>query len=206
MAVEIAEARARRSRCRCRTRAGYAMRSIVIVALASLVACGVTRSTPRASPNGWCTPSEPCWPSAADWDGLRRELDGKLLQPGAPIDSTNPFALEADAASTQSRGWLDAWTRAVSPYAVAATNARDVAAAVKFATAHRLRIVIKGTGHDYLGRSNAPDSRCGGAGRRGHAVDRGISRGQRGARPIRPGRRLHQRGRRRRVLAGWWLR
>ena len=46
----------------------------------------------------------------------------------------------------------------VSPYAVAAESAQDVAAAVNFARQHGIRLVIKGTGHDYLGRSNAPDS------------------------------------------------
>jgi len=34
----------------------------------------------------------------------------------------------------------------------------DVAAAVRFAAAHNLRLVVKGPGHSYLGASNAPDS------------------------------------------------
>src|SRR5437764_51363 len=37
-------------------------------------------------------------------------------------------------------------------------DSSDIAAAVDFARRHRLRLVVKGTGHDYLGRSNAPDS------------------------------------------------
>jgi len=41
---------------------------------------------------------------------------------------------------------------------VTAANVGDIAAAVSFARDHRLRLVVKGTGHDYLGRSNAPDS------------------------------------------------
>jgi FAD/FMN-containing dehydrogenase len=41
---------------------------------------------------------------------------------------------------------------------VAAESAADVVAAVNFARAHHLRLVVKGTGHDYLGRSNAPGS------------------------------------------------
>jgi FAD/FMN-containing dehydrogenase len=55
-------------------------------------------------------------------------------------------------------GWLGAWTAAASAYAVVATTTGDIVAAVNFARDHRLRLVIKGTGHDYLGRSNAPDS------------------------------------------------
>ncbi len=46
----------------------------------------------------------------------------------------------------------------VSPYAVAAESASDIAAAVNFARDKGIRLVVKGTGHDYLGRSNAADS------------------------------------------------
>ncbi|PHH78367.1 hypothetical protein CDD80_6990 [Ophiocordyceps camponoti-rufipedis] len=38
-------------------------------------------------------------------------------------------------------------------YTVAARDAKDVAATVKFAKRHNVRLVIKNTGHDYLGRS-----------------------------------------------------
>ena len=41
---------------------------------------------------------------------------------------------------------------------VRVASAGDVAAAVDFARTHRLRLVIKGAGHSYLGTSNAPDS------------------------------------------------
>jgi len=70
----------------------------------------------------------------------------------------NPFYLEEQAGATQTTGWLDAWTAQVSPYAVAAETTEDMVAAVNFARKHRVRLVIKGTGHDYLGRSTAPDS------------------------------------------------
>jgi FAD/FMN-containing dehydrogenase len=51
---------------------------------------------------------------------------------------------------------LDAWTPAPSAYAIAARNAADVAAGVSFARQNNLRLVVKGTGHSYLGTSNAP--------------------------------------------------
>jgi len=41
---------------------------------------------------------------------------------------------------------------------VTAQSAADIAAAVRFARANNLRLVIKGRGHSYLGASNAPDS------------------------------------------------
>ena len=70
----------------------------------------------------------------------------------------NPFFLEDEAGATQTNGWVDAWEVKVSPYAVAAESAADVSAAVQFAVKHNLRLVVKGTGHDYFGRSNAADS------------------------------------------------
>jgi FAD/FMN-containing dehydrogenase len=71
---------------------------------------------------------------------------------------TNPFYIEDQPGGSQSTGWLDAWSAAPSAYAVAAESPGDIVAAVRFAREHGLRLVIKGTGHDYLGRSSAPDS------------------------------------------------
>jgi FAD/FMN-containing dehydrogenase len=73
-------------------------------------------------------------------------------------DLKNPYAIQDQAGGTESMGWLGAWSAAPSAYAVAAETPDDIVAAVNFAREHSLRLVIKGTGHDYLGRSNAPDS------------------------------------------------
>jgi FAD/FMN-containing dehydrogenase len=70
----------------------------------------------------------------------------------------NPFFIQDQVGGTESLGWMGAWNAATSAYAVVAQAPGDVVAAVNFAREHRLRLVIKGTGHDYLGRSNAPDS------------------------------------------------
>ncbi|KAJ6598367.1 FAD-binding domain-containing protein [Mycena vulgaris] len=43
-------------------------------------------------------------------------------------------------------------------YSVEAGSVTDIQAAVKFATANNLRVVVKAAGHDYLGRSTAPNS------------------------------------------------
>ena len=71
----------------------------------------------------------------------------------------NPFFLGSDPGLTQSSGYLDAWRTSPSAYAVAAESAGDVAAAVTFAKAHNLRVVVRSGGHCYLGTSNAPYSR-----------------------------------------------
>ncbi|KAJ7865538.1 FAD-binding domain-containing protein, partial [Mycena leptocephala] len=43
-------------------------------------------------------------------------------------------------------------------YSVEAETVADIQAAVKFSSTHNLRVAIKSSGHDYLGRSTAPNS------------------------------------------------
>lgn len=46
----------------------------------------------------------------------------------------------------------------ISEYAVAAETEEDIMATVKFAYDHNLRLVVKGTGHDWYGRSTSAGS------------------------------------------------
>jgi FAD/FMN-containing dehydrogenase len=120
-------------------------------------------------------PGDPGWPSAAQWDTLRRQIGGRLIAVRSPLEDCrnapdgaachelfkelkNPYAIGDRVGLTQTTGWVDAWTCQPSVYAVAAEMTADVVAAVNFAREHNLRLVIKGGGHSYLGRSNAPDS------------------------------------------------
>jgi len=115
------------------------------------------------------------WPTRSEWDALRKRVQGRLIAVESPLKECgvapsssacapslermkNPFFLEQQPGATQITGWQDAWTAEVSPFAVAAESPDDVVAAVDFARKHGVRLVIKGTGHDYLGRSNAPRS------------------------------------------------
>jgi FAD/FMN-containing dehydrogenase len=109
-------------------------------------------------------PGKAGWPSPAQWDELSHEVGGRLI-PGARPESapsaellSNPFYVGDHVGLTESSGWLGAWRSNPSLYAVHAASAADMAAAVRFAARHRLRLVIKGGGHSYLGGSNAPDS------------------------------------------------
>ncbi|HEY3799776.1 MAG TPA: FAD-binding protein [Caulobacteraceae bacterium] len=111
-------------------------------------------------------PGDAGWPSDSDWAGLSDAVGGRLSKvtltdlsdPSVAKQLTNPFFIGDQVGLTESSGWLDAWRSAPSAYAVTAQSAADIAAAVRFASAHNLRLVIKGRGHSYLGGSNAPDS------------------------------------------------
>src|SRR5215469_10162002 len=106
------------------------------------------------------------WPGEADWAQLKRAVGGQLA-PVTPPDFDDPavrklvrdpFYLGGQPALTQSSGWLDAWQSSHSAYVVAAESASDVAAAIRFARAHNIRLVVKSGGHSFLGTSSAPDS------------------------------------------------
>jgi FAD/FMN-containing dehydrogenase len=120
-------------------------------------------------------PGQSGWPDAAAWAALSAATGGRLIKldppfaaaaaaPDSPATAAlfkslrNPFFIGDSPILTQTLGWTDAWTSQPSAYAVAANSAADVAAAVKFARWHSLRLVVKGGGHSYLGGSNAADS------------------------------------------------
>ena len=120
-------------------------------------------------------PGDLAWPSSDAWDELRREVGGRLIKIKSPLSACsqaqsseacallgreikNPYYLGDEPGLTQSLGWIGAWTSRPSVYAVAAESTGDVVAAVNFARAHNLRLVVKGGGHSYQGTSNAGNS------------------------------------------------
>jgi FAD/FMN-containing dehydrogenase len=132
-------------------------------------------SAPPSGPFRRVRPTDPGWPSPARWAELDRQVGGQLIRVRSPLAAcvenresapcaelaeqlANPYYLGDEVGLTQSLGWIDAWTSQPSVYAVAARNTADVVAAVNFAREHRLRLVVKGGGHSYLGTSCAPDS------------------------------------------------
>ena len=151
------------------SRRGF-LNGVLAVSGASIL--GAACSTPSGStPPGSTRPGL----GTVNWQALRDQVGDRLIQVQSPLapcmtdgggaacsatlrSLKNPFFNEDEPGATQTTGWLDAWTPAVSPYAVAAEGAEDIAAAVNFARDNGIRLAVKGTGHDYLGRSNAPDS------------------------------------------------
>jgi FAD/FMN-containing dehydrogenase len=122
-----------------------------------------------------CRPGDPLWPSNEAWKRLKSQVGGNLIPVKFPLnvlktdpnsaaaerlkkEIRNPYFIADQPGLTETLGWVDAWATKPSVYAVAARNANDIAAAVNFARANDLRLVVKGRGHSYLGASNAPDS------------------------------------------------
>jgi FAD/FMN-containing dehydrogenase len=120
-------------------------------------------------------PGDPGWPSEAEWNSLGNAVGKRLVKLGDPLaacredpnslacqglfrELRNPYFISDDPALTETSGWLDAWTSRPSAYAVKARKTEDVAAAVNFARAHNLRLVVKGGGHSYQGTSDCADS------------------------------------------------
>jgi FAD/FMN-containing dehydrogenase len=140
-----------------------------------LGACTALTANTEATPRRRVRPADEAWPSQESWRRLNEAVGGNLLPvqplfaPCAPVPESascadlleqlrNPFYLGDHPAGTQVSGWLDAWTPAPSVYAIKARTTADVVAGVNFARLHNLRLVVKGTGHSYLGTSNAADS------------------------------------------------
>ena len=140
-------------------------------------------------------------------------------------DLKNPYYLGDEVGLTQSLGWVDAWTSSRAstrwpPRRRTMSSPRSISPA-----SNNLRLVVKGGGHSYQGTSNAADSLliwtrkmngitlhdafvgagCAGAagaaagshGRGGRDLGPGLRCRHDEGGPLRPGRRLHDRGRRR---------
>ena len=97
-------------------------------------------------------PGDPLWPSVSVWEGLKKDVGGRLIKISSPLDECkngssatceklfaelkNPYFIRDQVALTQTSGWLDAWNAEASVYAIAAKSAADVSAAVRFAAKH----------------------------------------------------------------------
>ncbi len=131
------------------------------------------KSSVAAAAVGWIEPAL-ARARAVDWTALRRIVGNRLIDVRSPLVDLariggagakavfarlqNPYYLSDTPGLTQTFGWVDAWTSRPSLKAVAATSARDVAAAVSFARRSRVPLVVKGGGHSYFGNSNRAGS------------------------------------------------
>lgn len=126
--------------------------------------------------------------SSATWAAFNKTLGGQLIKPVAPAAPCHPDQASYNAATctTIQSEWTgfpfhrsnpvsSAWenynndtclpdasyscsTAGYPAYVINATSEAHVQLGVAFAALHNIRLIVKGTGHDYMGRSSAPNS------------------------------------------------
>ncbi len=127
-------------------------------------------------------PGSKDWPTDEQWAKLNHTLSGNLLKvspPGAVCHPTQP-TFDPIACPAVAAGWLTSAWQTDNPvggikdnfnndtclpvptypcsgegypiYVVNASTAEQVKKGVDFARRHNVRLIVKGTGHDYLGR------------------------------------------------------
>lgn len=128
-----------------------------------------------------------CWPNVSTWQAFNESIDGHLLVSAPSGAACDPKVFNSIMCNIVKAQWSNAtwrseqvggmqnpnWEKsscsillnnsecnqgAVPVLAVDARSSEHVEATVRFATAHNLRLVIKSTGHDFLGRSTAQGS------------------------------------------------
>ncbi|KAH6665728.1 hypothetical protein B0J14DRAFT_705756 [Halenospora varia] len=134
------------------------------------------------------SPGSQDWPSLSQWASLNASVSGRLLKPSSPGAVCHPDqpAYNTTECSTLLNGWYTVLLHTENPissawnnwnndsclptlpspcggegypvYVINATSKEDVKAGVDFAREHNIRLNVKSTGHDYLGRSTSPNS------------------------------------------------
>ncbi|KAF4981966.1 hypothetical protein FZEAL_2312 [Fusarium zealandicum] len=159
----------------------HSISGLLVPLAAVAVSCGAT-------PKCRCLPGDACWPSTDVWNQLNETVSGGLIKTvpmGSPCHDPN---YEADTCDALQDAWklvethIDSSSSVMQAYfanqscdpflsqsrpctlgnypayAVKVDNSAQVAAAVKFANNHNIRLVVRNTGHDYLGRSTGAGS------------------------------------------------
>ncbi|CRK16457.1 hypothetical protein BN1723_010987 [Verticillium longisporum] len=149
---------------------------------AALAAFQGAAAAPAAS-SCYCLPGDACWPKESAWSQFNSTVGGRLVATvpiGSPCHDptydaaacaqlqsqwTNPLTHIPSSSSVMQTYFAnqscDPFTDRAKPctlgnyvsYAVDVECSSDVARALKFAKANNLRVVVRNTGHDFLGRS-----------------------------------------------------
>ncbi|KAJ5222031.1 CAZyme family AA7 [Penicillium citrinum] len=130
-----------------------------------------------------CFPGDSCWPSVDVWTQFNQSVDGRLVKTvplGTPCHSPN---YDAKKCSKLKQGWqlpeehyessssvmapffangtCDPYNPVSKPctlgnyvaYTVNVSEPAHISKAIRFATKHNIRLVVRNTGHDYNGKS-----------------------------------------------------
>ncbi|KAL8800514.1 MAG: hypothetical protein Q9200_007220, partial [Gallowayella weberi] len=145
-------------------------------------------AAPQTGPFCKAVPGTPSWPSKAQWDALNTSISGQLLAPlpaaavcdaSLPVFNNDSCTIIAsqwtlsdfhakDAMSMMQSNWekdaclpvpnVHCDLKQYPKYVVNVTKSAHVKAGIDFARSHNVRLIVRGTGHDFLGRSTAPNS------------------------------------------------
>ncbi|KAI0061851.1 FAD-binding domain-containing protein [Artomyces pyxidatus] len=119
-------------------------------------------------------PGDPGFPTRLHWSELSAELEGRLIPVYPSAKACRELqCTDADWVSASYRVVIPGEMHAVCPpidngtvcgqgnvplYGINATTASHIQTGVKFAVEHNLRVVVKSSGHDFLGRSTQKNS------------------------------------------------
>ncbi|KAH6908858.1 FAD binding domain-containing protein [Coprinopsis sp. MPI-PUGE-AT-0042] len=156
----LVEVQAQRQQCRCLYGQRCWPSADAFNALSTQLSQPLIRPVPPALP---CYSGDP--ESSQACSEVRARYDNGTWRSGLPGAMQNVnFEAYIDPNGTVAACYLDTTLQApcdqgsIPPVGVDARTPEDVQAAVKFAKQHRLKLVVKNTGHDYLGRSTAKGS------------------------------------------------
>jgi len=150
-----------------------------LVSLSTLVSSADLRN--RQAKKCKVIPGSVGWPTEAQWSALNTQVGGRLLKPEAPGASCirGSKTYNSGSCSSVTSGFGDSSWHANNPvsnmwqnynnytcvpgsgacsgagypvYVLEASNAADIKAVIDFARLHDVRVNIKSTGHDFLGR------------------------------------------------------
>ncbi|KAK3349476.1 FAD binding domain-containing protein [Lasiosphaeria hispida] len=153
-----------------------------------ITVCVLAHAHGPRSPACKSVPGSGGWPSLETWTALNQSIGGRLLQPTPPgavchpdQTSYNPAQCPLvqsswfteslhsdDPVSAQWNNWNNdtclpdpraPCSAAGYPiYVINATTAEHVKAGIDFARTQNIRLIVKNSGHDFTGRSSAPNS------------------------------------------------
>ncbi|KAK7181175.1 hypothetical protein DPSP01_013762 [Paraphaeosphaeria sporulosa] len=150
------------------------------------LASGAAHPTPK--PDCKCFPGDTCWPTESEWSFFNKTVNGRLIKTVplgspchdptydaakcedlkkewklAPVHLDDPSSVQAAIFANAS---CDVFTPRNTPcrlgtyvrYAVNVSSPSEIASTLRFAQTRNIRLVIRNTGHDYMGRSTGAGS------------------------------------------------
>ncbi|KAI4906238.1 hypothetical protein J4E90_010711 [Alternaria incomplexa] len=108
-----------------------------------------------ASPSCRELPQDHTWPSPGQWNVLNKAVNGKLVStvPENSSTSVQSAYFQTEACSPFTERSKPCELGNYSPYTITVSSAKDIQAGVRFAQKQNIRLVIKNTGHDFMGKN-----------------------------------------------------